>query len=121
MTKAQWTVKHREERRTARKTAKLAAWIIWARNFSFLKAIEKEIEPILEEKRKAEKFMNSGSLSLLENSPELYGCKPNSLEIHKVASPGKSCDCELDDTSARLVYCASRHDSPETPLTKEIN
>ncbi len=91
---------------------------------SLYDTIAAEVEPVKEERRKPWRNLGNGVTPYLENSPELYGAelretvrKYNPTGGHRIHSASSPVDCELSETERALVYCASRNDSPECPLS----
>lgn len=50
----------------------------------------------------------------IENSPEMYGCKPSVPEIYRLVSRGSSADCELSEMNSARVNATSHAYSEES-------
>ena len=78
--------------------------------------IHSEIELELNQLKKAQDYADGGYRTQLENSPELYGFKRSLLEIYTLHCTKGTCDQETSEIERALIYCASRHDSPDKPI-----
>lgn len=95
----------------------LAVSVIWGNGMNFLHQIEKEEEKTLTAMRRADAYASAGAKSLLENSPELYHVKRGFSEIYRLHNSTGDCNPEMSETERSFVYCASRHESPDRPIS----
>ncbi len=97
----------------------LAVSIIWGSGMNFLHQIEKEEEKTLMAMRRADDYATSGYRSQLEYRDREAQNKPESDfgTGYRMYFSSGSCDVEMNETEKSLVYCASRHESHDRPMS----